>query len=139
MGVNRRGFYLGFLDDSYADFHTAKAHPSVSRFLLVQPLAASSAFLSYKRQVSGPCFGTLGRDISPSAPKPCVGALFCSGLFISRLPRAVFPGRDRLVAARDSKPYHLFLSSALQFTVCPLIDFYQEWWHCSMLMEGMFE
>lgn len=41
----------------------------------VQPLAASSAFLSRKRPVPGTCFGTCGRDISPSAPKPCVGGI----------------------------------------------------------------
>lgn len=122
---------------NFWNFHTAKAHPS-----FIRSYTATCCFLhlpSHNRQISGPCFCTSGRDISPSAPKPCVGVLFCSGLFISGLPWAVLPGWDRLVAERANKPYHLFLSSALQLTVYPLVDFYQEWRHCSMLMERMFE
>lgn len=86
-------------------------------------LAASSASHSYKRQVSRPCFGTSGSNISPSAPKPCVAAFFCSGLLISSSHR-LFVTRTDWWQWGPTNLITFFYHVTSYMSSCPLTDFF---------------
>lgn len=135
-GSESQCFYLNSLDNNFGHFHTAKAQPSgtCQSHSSVQPLAASPSFHSHTRQVSGPCFGTSGRDISSLSTQAMCGAIILLWPFHLWPPMGSSSWLGQIGSSKGQQSLSPFLIICPAVDSLPLTDLSEEQWRNSMLM-----